>query len=384
VNGAFASSRLVSVLMAAGALVPSAAPAQSVIDVRPSVTVTELHDSNLFAAPTRQQADFITRLTPSLDSEYRTSTLSMRAHYFFDAERYVDAVELSRVDARQQAGVEMRYSATPRVSWRATAGVTRTWTPGELLVQTGVILPRGRATRLSAGSTLTRHLDQRTDGTLEYALTDDRIDGGVTVHSHSAALNAVRRLSARTSVRAGYRVEWYGFGPATLATTPSVMAQALEIGWTRAMTERLSVSVAGGPRLTGTRLAPDFSASIRSRHDRTTVSLGYQRTGTVVIGVAGPVALENVTGQVIWNAAHGLRFRATPGLFRSRADGFDADVLRIEVGAEWPIADTVSVDLTFDRSTQSGRLHAALPGGTIGRSMSSVRLVVRPPAARPR
>ena len=371
-------------IVAAGSVLPAAASAQAVIDIRPSVTISELYDSNLFATPDAPHADFITRFTPAIETAYRTDALDLGAVYTLDAERYATADALSRLDARQHAGIDARYEMTPRVSWSANAAMTRTSTPGELLAQTGVLLPRARATHVSAQAALTRRLDPQTDGTLEYTLTDDRIDDGVRVRTQGGALNATRRLSPRTTARFGYRVESYGFGPARLVGNTSMTAHAIGVGWTYALRRRTSLSVAAGPRLTGTQLAPEISTTLRSTTGGVTCSLGYQRTQSAVLGVARPVAIDSVTTEVQWGAPGGASLRIAPAWFRNRADANEVQVYRMDVAFVYPLVETLAVEASAGGSSQSGRFQQSLTDGAIDRYTSSIRLIYRPAAIRGR
>jgi hypothetical protein len=372
------------VIVAACTALPGPARAQAVVEMQPSVTVAELFDSNLFATAGAPRADLITRLTPALGAVYRTPAMDLRGRYTFDAERYADLSALTRLDARQHAAITMDYEVTPRLSWQADAGMTRTRMPGELLEQTGVLLPRGNATRVSAQSSVTRHLGQRTDGHAEYTFTDDSIEAGVSIRSQAAALNVIRRRSLRTSTRIGYRLERYHFGPATLAAVETMTAQAVGVEWTRQLTGRISLSLGGGPRLSGSELTPDLSATLRALHDRTALSLGYQRTRMAVLGVARPVDVENVFAQARWELMPNLRARVMPAWFRSRTNGMAVDVYRMELGVEYPLAEAISIDASVAGNAQSGRLHPMLQDGSITRYVSSVQLIVRPPAVRPR
>ena len=265
------SHRLASAIVAAGAVLPATSAAQAVVDLQPSVSIAELYDSNVFATAAAR-ADAITRVSPAIDAGYLTPSWDLRGHYTLDAERYARTATLTKAVARQRADLDLRHDVTPRLTWNAGAGVMRTSTPSELMNQTGVLLPPARATHLSARSTVSRHLDPRTDATVDYTFTQDRIDDGVSVRAQGAALNAIRRLSLRASARIGYRVEWFGFGPQPSVPASSVTAHVIGVEFTRALTSRTSVSLAGGPRLTGAQLSPELSAELQSRHDRLTAS----------------------------------------------------------------------------------------------------------------
>lgn len=377
------SRRFASAVVAAAAVLPASSAAQAVVDLRPSVSIAELYDSNVFATPAAPRSDAITRVSPVVDAGYRTASLDLRGHYTLDAERYSRTAALTNAVARQRAGLELRHDTTQRLTWSATAGFARTSTPTELVDQIGVLLPPARATQVSAQSTVTRHLGPRTDATADYTYTEDRVDAGVSVRTHGAALNAIRRLSSRSSTRLGYRVEWFGFGAQPLVPAASTTAHVIGLEWTRKLTARTSLSVTAGPRLTGDQLSPEVSARLRSGHDRMAVSLGYQRTETAVLGIARPVGVETLSGQLEWGASRGLRLRATPAWFRNRTDLLRVDVSRIDVGLEWPVAERIAIDASVGAVLQSGRLHASFGDGSIDRYTSSVRLVVRPPEVRP-
>jgi hypothetical protein len=370
-------------MVAAGAVLPASSAAQAIVELRPSVSIAELSDSNVFATADAPRSDAITRVSPALDAGYRTAWLDLRGHYTFDAERYSRTAALTKAVARQRADLDLRHTATPRLTWNAGAGFARTSTPTELVDQIGVLLPPARATQLSAHSTVTRHLDPRTDATADYTFTEDRVDAGVSVRTHGAALNVIRRLSLRSSARLGYRVDWFRFGPQPAVSDSSMTAHVIGLEWTHALTARTSLSLGGGPRMTDKRLSPEVSARLRSGHDRMAVSLGYQRTQTAVLGIARPVAVETLSGQLEWGASRGLRLRATPAWFRNRMDLLRVDVYRIDVGIECPVAEMISIEASVGAATQIGRLHVSSGDGSIDRYTSSVRLVVRPPVVRP-
>jgi hypothetical protein len=247
--------------------------------------------------------------------------------------------------------------------------------PGELLPQTGLILPRARASRVTARSMLTRELGPCTEATAEYAFNEDRIADGLSVRVHTATIGAERHLSRRTSARIAYRGEHDSFGPQPAAAASSVSSHALTATWRRAVSSRVSLALTAGPRLTGSRVAPELFVTLQTRLERGAVAVGYQRTQTTVIGMPRPVDIENVTGRVVWGAAQGPSARIEPGFLRSRAGGQRTDVYRVGLGIDYPIGRTLSFDIAVDTNVQHGRLHAAFAGGRISRHTATIRLV---------
>jgi hypothetical protein len=113
----------------------------------------------LFFTSVDRQADFITRVTPGVLSEYRSLRLALRGRYALDVERFAAHPELSGMDARQQAAIAVSYRPTPRVAVAADAEYSTTHTPSELNAETGLIWSRAEAERVTAHSSITRHLD---------------------------------------------------------------------------------------------------------------------------------------------------------------------------------------------------------------------------------
>ena len=151
-----------------------------------------------------------------------------------------------------------------------------------------------------------------------------------------------------------------------------------------ALTGRSSISLAGGPRLTGDQLSPEVSASLQSGHDRLTMSLAIERTETAVLGTARPVEVESLSGQFAWGRVARTAAGATPAWFQEPTGSI----------AAWTSTGWTSVSSTRwprrsrstpvrQSTTQSGRLHSSFADGSIDRYTSSVRLVVRPPGVRP-
>src|SRR5690348_49189 len=99
------------VALAASLAAPAAAFAQAETYARMSLSVSQMFDANLFAAPASSgpQADLISRAGPSLEMGYRSLPLDVIARYALQAERYLDHPELDANAAHQDASVTLRY-----------------------------------------------------------------------------------------------------------------------------------------------------------------------------------------------------------------------------------------------------------------------------------
>jgi hypothetical protein len=362
-----------AVALAQAAMAGSLVGAQTTFHVRPLLSATEVHDSNIFSTSVGRQADLISRVSPGLESDYRSTLLTLTSRYAFDVERFARHDELSTMSARQHGTIAWGYRPTPRLALTAAGDLLTTRTPGELNVESGLTVARERAQRATAQSSLTRQLSPVTAGTMEYSWTEDRLERGFKAQTHAAAASTVHRLSPRDSVNAVYRFREFKFGSAGIAPS-AVTSHSLGVGWTHAITRRVTMAIGGGPRVTGEAFGPELSASIHTSLESLDLSLAYGRTQTTIVGVNGAADIQNVTATAAWTPRRSLQVRMTPSFFRNAVSGRQAEVYMLAVGVRRPISSHLSVDVTFDGSVQRGNLVSGL-AGEIARRSVAVRLV---------
>jgi polysaccharide export outer membrane protein len=357
-------------------MAPRAACAQGIFQMRPLLTTAQLYDSNLFFTSMDRQSDFITRVSPGVLSEYRSPLLTVRGRYTVDLERFTDHPELGGMDARQRAAIDFSYRANSPVALAGDAEYSTTHTPSELNAATGLILSRARAERVGAHSSITRHFSPATAGTIDYLLTQDRIEGGIAMLTHAATIGASRRLSSRGTVSTDYRVNQYFFG------TSSPTSHELRLGWTRRITERSTVSIDGGPRLTDGALAPELSASIGYQFRPGDLSLAYARTQTTSIGLVGVAETQSVSATATWSPQRSLRMQISPAFFRSAQSGLQADVYRLSVEVARQIAPGLSLAAVVNAYVQEGTFSAQFANQTIPHQDFMIKLVAEPARSR--
>jgi len=357
-------------------MAPRAARAQGIFQMRPLLTTAQLYDSNLFFSGTDRQSDFITRVSPGVLSEYRSPLLTLRGRYTLDLEHFNDHPELGGMDARQHAALDFSYRANSPVALAGDAEYSTTHTPSELNAATGLTLSRAKAERIGAHSSITRHFDPATAGTIDYLLTQDRIEGGMAILTHTATIGVNRRVSSRGAVNADYELRQYYLG------TSSPTSHGLRLGWTREITERSTVSIDGGPRLTDGSLAPELSASIRYRFRPGDLSLAYARTETTAIGLAGIADTQSVSATATWSPQRSLRMQISPAFFRSEQSGLQADVYRLSVDVAREIAPGLSLAAVVNTYVQHGTFTAQLANQTIPHQDMMIKLVVEPARSR--
>jgi hypothetical protein len=358
--------------------VPDPVAAQTSFRLVPSFNVAQVYDSNLFSLSSDRQTDFITRLTPGVTSEYRSTLWTLLGRYTLDGEHFAAHPALTSMNAREHAALAVGYRPTQRLTLATDAELTKTQTPGELNTMTGLAFTRARAQQVSAHSSLTRRFDRVTSGTIDYRFTDERIVGGFQVHTHAATVGASHYVSLRDMVSVDYRFHEFMFVSDGPASASAVTSHALGVGWTHSMTRRLSISVDGGPRVTNASVAPQLSASVRYHPKSTELSLAYARTQTTAVGLAGIVDSQSVTGTAAWSLRQLLHLRVSPAFYRSDLGGLRADVSRLSVDIVRPIANCLSLDVTLDTNVQQGNLQPAFAHDRIGRHTVVIKLVAAP------
>lgn len=358
-------------------MLPTPAAGQGTFHLRPFVSVAEVYESNLFSTATAREEDLITRVTPGLESIYRSPLWTLSGRYAVGLERFAEHAELTSIDARHEGSLGIGYQLTPRMTVSAGAEYLTTRTPGELNTLTGLSFPRARAERIGGRSGLKRQLSPVTTGTLEYAFTRDRLFGGFGADTHAAAAAVSRRLSPRTTVTGRYRANRFGFAGAG-AERSLVTSHSLGVGVSHAITSDLSVSLDAGPRATGDAVRPEMSTTIAWSHEPAELSLAYARTQSTAIGLVGPVDTHSLQATAARTFGKTFEVRVGPGAFRSGLGDLHADVYVLGIGIVHRFSNGLALDVAANGAVQRGNLFAGSSGATIPRHSVVVRFVAGP------
>jgi uncharacterized protein (PEP-CTERM system associated) len=221
--------------------------AQEAFQVRPLFSAAQVYDSNLFSSSVQRQADFVTRVSPGIDTGYRSRLVEFHSRYTLDLEHFARQPSLTTTGGRHAASADLRYAPSRRVAVTVDAGFTRTHTPGELSTVTGLTFARATAERIEVRPTIVRELDSRTTGSIGYTFQTDRLAGS-GIRAHGAVVGVDRELSRRNLVGLDYDVRRFAFSARRDSTS-----HVVRVGWTRPLTRLAAVMVHadGGHRCGG-------------------------------------------------------------------------------------------------------------------------------------
>jgi hypothetical protein len=306
-------SRAVLAMLALAAI-PSGAWAQGRPFARLLLSVGQGYDDNLFASPAsgNPQSDFVTRFGPVFEGGYNSPALSLLAHYGFDAERYIDRVELDKNLARQDALVDFNYRPGPRVALRIDGSYLDTQTPRELNVATLLPAGRARAQRTRGHSGLIFDANAVMKVTADYELAQDDIVGSLVTTTQTSRLGVSYRPTARTTYRSEYRFSHLSFGD-----NERMYSVAMTGGWARSLTQSLTLELDAGPRVTLGEIRPELAAQLKRRLRRGEVLIAYFATEDTALGEIGTIQVQRLLGTLTYTPWRNVTLRATPATARS-------------------------------------------------------------------
>jgi opacity protein-like surface antigen len=281
--------------------------------VIPSFQLTEEFDDNIFGSTSGQRSDFISRFTPGLQAGYRSEPLTLLASTSFDAEVFANNPQQNDAMSGKHAGMNLKYLPIKPLTLSLDVGYTET---RSLSTLTAILTPavpanttpavpantlefgRQRATVLNASPSIAYQFTPLTSGTSGYSYTQTTLEGGTTNTGHQGRLGLSHQFTPLDSGTFDYGLNMFEDSTSSTTTT----SHALTLGWTRQLTPQTTASVQGGPRFSGGTVSPEFSALLAHEFkmfdQRPKASLGYLRSEGFVIGQAGSVKIESITGSI--------------------------------------------------------------------------------------
>jgi hypothetical protein len=354
----------------------TAAAAQSRTSLVPAISVTTVHDDNLFS---RENAvgDWLTQVRPSLDATFETPATRTDANAWFDMQRSARHSTLNTFDAKRHAAVESRVQSTPHLSLGLVGRYDRTDNPGELNFESGVLIARQFAQRSELGPSLSYRIRERTTVSTHYTWTRETLSQQFEESLQVGRAGVARQTSPRTTWSLNYLGRVFG-GASAPAPHHS---NALLAGWTHQLSPTTRLTALGGPRHTTYRGTTfELLAAYIRRTPKHRVGVDFWHGETIVLGIPGPVRVASASSKISWTVRRDLEIGTSVGIFRNTAlDRARTRVYHASVVGAWNPSETYILAVSYGADFQRGDIRSAfLSDARARRGVFLVRLTVAP------
>jgi hypothetical protein len=343
-------------VVAAALAQPVAARAQTRVTLVPSASVSLFSDDNIYSTAVRS-ADQMTLVSPGVQALFETPRARLLGSYAIDMLRSVDFSSLNDLEARRHGMLDAVYRQTSRLSLNLNGHYDRSDEAGELNFETGILLPRARASRWELGPSFTYRASPVVTVQGQYNWVQESLEHGFATDEHAGRVLVSRQISERTSITAAYIGRRFVSGEG-FETSNAVLA-----GATYKLGPFTMLSVQGGPRrssATGTQ--PEIVASfLRRKPNVLAYSVDVWRGESIILGVLGPIEMTSATGRLSIPLRRQVQIGTAAGVFNSESlfQG-DARVYHSEVAASWSPRSFYAITASYSADFQHGDIRTSL------------------------
>lgn len=327
----------------------------------PSLRLTEEFDDNVFVRTSGEESDFITRASPLFRGGFQSAPFTLLANFSFAAEAFAEHPELSGAANRKAAGLELHYAPTRPLTLGFNGSYAETQTPGELNTLTGIQVARSSAALWSVSPTVAYKFSPLTSGDAMYSYAASAISGGPTNVTHQVQLDLARQLTLLDTGTLGYGLSLFEADgtTATPRASSSTTFHTITFGWNRRLTERTTVSLRAGPRISANGLNPEVDARLDQRFELGKLTLAAYETETNVVGQAGSAKTEGVSASLGFNPFRAIAIDLTTGVQNTSSDGgrsaLDVTAYSATASVSYRIAKSLSATASYRFSRQEQR-----------------------------
>jgi hypothetical protein len=416
---------VIGTMIAVGCLLPTHAAAQARVIVVPAVSFTTTYDDNLFTTQ-NAQGDGMMQLTPSLEGFYDSPKASLHGLYSFDMQRAMGYSTLNTFEARRHGVADVGFQAAPKLRLSLAARYDMTDSPGELNLESAVLVGRRRAVRWQITPATSYRVTPRTTITAMYDGTNEALANRVGGMLHVGRLGVARQHSMRTVWNLNYVSRTFANGadkgapmtgvdgdPGDIVVTgvdTDAVATLVDgdldnfvvtgvdsgtfahgatvershgpaVGWTRELARGTTLALQGGPRFTSYRgIQPEMTASLVQRTRRARMGFDYWQGESIILGIRGPVAVQSVATRATWYLRRNLEIGSSMGVFRSKTlEGAGARVIHAEAVTAWSPRGPYTIAASYGADFQRGDIRSELFNDTqVFRHVFRVRVTLAP------
>jgi hypothetical protein len=349
------------------------------ITLVPSISVSAIADNNVFTT-SAGSGDQSTVLAPGVEGTIATPRASLLGAYSFDMQRSMTFRALNDLDARRHGMFETNYRNTERLSTAFRGHYDRTDNAADLNFETGLLLPRRRASRWELAPSFFYVSSPLWTWRGQYNWVREDLERTMVANEHVARFGLSRILSQRTALSAGYLGRHFINGGDTQTSHAAV------VGWSHDVSPTTSLNLVAGPRLSARGgIAAEINASFnRLAANRVGYALDFWQGESIILGVLGPVEVVSGTGKLALPLRPTLDLGAAAGVFHtdSQTQG-DALVYTAEVRSSWSFHPIATVVGSYSADFQRGDIRTILfAGRNVTRHVFRVTLTVAPRFSR--
>jgi hypothetical protein len=332
-------------------LLPATVTGQPRFHIRGVLEVDERYDDNLFSSAHDRKGDLISRVSPRLAAGYHAGSFRVRARYARDVEKFHRHHELDSARAGQDASLDVIWPLGRALSAASSVSYADTKTAHDLNLITGLEIGRFPARRYAAAQSLALRM-----GAIRRLVADATFErqqsyNGSSMEVQGATLGYEQRLGPTATWGMGFSTKRFVGGGGDMSS------HILSLAWSRDVTPLERFEIRAGPRLsTGHRIGPELSVGFRHQSKRGDLTLAYVQTESAVVGLAGPITTDGITGRFSHDLSRSLRIRGGPSVRTSRQAGLEGMVYQWNVSMVWRVARHLVVTGSHMLTVQQGDL----------------------------
>jgi hypothetical protein len=306
-----------------------AASGQTRVDVVPSATLGSIYDNNLFAE-SRGAAGQMLVLTPGLQATMKSPRFDLATDLAFDSQRSNFAT-LNTLDARRHAMLDLHYKTSNATTLGIGTRYDRSQTPGDVDLDTGFLGDRLQAHRIQVTPSLEYRIRRGTFARASYDWVDERVIEGATGQLHTLRTGLTQEWGQRATLMAGVTGRQFVDRFETNSSTTAL------VGAERLIAPGTRISFQAGPRFSTYRgMRPEVLAGYVRSTDKVGIVLDYWHGETIVLGIYGPVAVDNVAARAVFPLTQNIEIGTHTGVAGlSSLDNTRATVYRGTLVSSW-------------------------------------------------
>jgi hypothetical protein len=254
------------------------------------------------------------------------------------------------LDARRHATLDLHYRTTEAMTVGFATRYDRSDTPGDVNLDTGILGDRHQAHRLEITPSVSERVWRRTFLRASYDLVDESSIENATGRLHTVRSGLTHEYDTRTTLTASYT------GRLFVDRDETNQSNTALVGAERLIAPGTRVTLQAGPRFSTYRaVRPEVLAGFIRSTNHVGLVLDYWHGETIVLGVHGPVAVDSLSGRMVFPLTRHIEVGTHTGVSDiATLDDTRVTVYRGTLVASWTPDSWYSVSSSYGLDYQLG------------------------------